>query len=54
VPPVATVPIRDSDEPERPRFRPPTAGRLGPFECTLLALIALGVAITVVMAIVNP
>jgi hypothetical protein len=28
--------------------------RLGPFEYTLFALIALGIAITVVMAILNP
>ena len=29
-------------------------GRLGPFEYTLLALIALGIGITVAMAILNP
>jgi hypothetical protein len=42
----------------RPRRRrasePPKSRRLGPLEYTLLVLIALGIAITVVMAIVNP
>ena len=33
---------------------PAKSRRLGPFEYTLLALIALGIAITLVMAILNP
>jgi hypothetical protein len=47
-------PIEEHDKRTRRRFDRPTARRLGPVECMLLALIALGVAITVVMAIVNP
>jgi hypothetical protein len=37
-----------------PASDPPKGRRLGAFEYTLLALIALGIAITVVMAILNP
>jgi hypothetical protein len=47
-------PVDEHDERNRRRFPSPTARRLGPVECALLALIALSVAITVVMAIVNP
>jgi hypothetical protein len=38
----------------RRRHISPTIRRLGPVECTLVVVIALGVAITTVMAIVNP
>jgi hypothetical protein len=41
---------------DRNRRHLPELGRwrLGPFECALAALVGLGVAITIVMAIVNP
>jgi hypothetical protein len=39
---------------KRPRVLALRRQGLGPFECALLALIAVSVAITVVMAIVNP
>jgi hypothetical protein len=48
------VTIKEHDDRKRRRFRSPTAPRLGPVECTLLALIALSVAVTLVMAIVDP
>jgi hypothetical protein len=48
------VAVSERDERRRRRFSSPTARRLGSFEYTLLALIASGVAITAVMAIVNP
>ena len=38
--------------PDRRRGRQPR--RLGPLEYTLVALIALGIAVTIVMALVNP
>ena len=38
----------------RRRSTSPTTPRLGLIDCTLLALIALGVAITVAMAVVDP
>jgi hypothetical protein len=46
--------INDQHERKRRRLTSPTTRRLGPGDYTLLALIALGVAITAVMAIVSP
>jgi hypothetical protein len=46
--------IKEHVEPMRRSFPRPTPRRLGSVECMLLALIALGVAITAVMTIVNP
>jgi hypothetical protein len=43
--------VRDRS-PRRSSWRP--SRRLGPLECTMLALIVLGVAITVVMALLDP
>jgi len=48
------VAINEQHERERRRFTSPGTRGLGPVEYMLLALIALGVAITLVMAIVNP
>lgn len=48
------VPIKEPDERKRRRFPSPTAKSLGPVEYTLFALIVLGVAVTLAMAIVNP
>jgi hypothetical protein len=48
------VTITEHHDRNRRRFRSRTAPRLGPVECTLFALIALSVATTLVMAIVNP
>jgi hypothetical protein len=48
------VAVSERHERGRRRFSSPTARRLGSVEYTLLALIAFGVAITAVMAIVNP
>ena len=46
--------VEERHERRRRRSTSPTTRRLGLIDCTLLALIALGVAITVAMAIVNP
>jgi hypothetical protein len=46
--------IKKRVERTRHRFSAPSVWRLGAVECALLALIALGVATTVVMAIENP
>lgn len=46
--------VEKRDERRRRRSTWPTTGRLGLMDYTLLALVALGVAITVAMAIVNP
>lgn len=48
------VRIETCDERTRRRSTSPTTGRLGLFDYTLLAVIALSIAITVAMAIVNP
>jgi hypothetical protein len=53
-PRAATFTFTKHDQPERPPVSSPTGRRLGPVECILVALIALGVAITLAMAIVNP
>jgi hypothetical protein len=53
-PQAEVVMIKEHDEGRQRRGARPTARRLGAVECMLLALIALGVAITGVMAIVNP
>jgi hypothetical protein len=45
---------RRRHERRRPRVRAPTVWRLGLVDYALVALTALGVAITLVMAIVNP
>jgi hypothetical protein len=46
--------LNEQHEGKRRRFASLRTWLLGPVEFTLLALIALGVATTVVMAIVNP
>jgi hypothetical protein len=48
------VAVKRQHEPRWRRFASPARRRVGSVEYALLALIALGVAITVVMAIVNP
>jgi hypothetical protein len=48
------VAIGGQHQPAQRRSPWPTRRRVGAVEYTLLALIALGVAITIVMAIVNP
>lgn len=45
---------KGQDERTRPTFASPRRRGLGAVEYALLTLIALGVAITIVMAIVNP
>jgi hypothetical protein len=49
-------PLGPADTPRRQRraVKQHKPHLLGPFEYTLLALIVLGVAITIVMAVVNP
>lgn len=48
------VGTKERAERKRHRFLSPSVRRLGLVEYTLIALIALGVAITVAMAILNP
>jgi hypothetical protein len=45
---------RDGGRRARPSSGRPTRRRLGPLEYMLLALIALGVAITIAMAVIDP
>jgi hypothetical protein len=52
--PAELVASKGPPEPKRRRFASRARRRLGPMEYTLLALIILGVAITIAMAIVNP
>jgi hypothetical protein len=53
-PPVEAAAIKEQHDCKRRRSTSPPPRRLGPIDYTLLALIVLGVAITVAMAIVDP
>jgi hypothetical protein len=51
---VELVAVKRERDPHRCRFVSPTGRRLGPVDYALLALIVLGVAVTIFMAIANP